>query len=562
MSRGLKLTVCDHFRPEAEWYVRAEHEARGVSIDLRVLPARCDGFAGCPGGHAIEPVSLGGCLSLIAPTWLIENLIREGAYLVCPMWLANWRTHVDAWGFDAAGLREFAGESIRRLCLIDTLTVAGIDDHLSECAAALGVPSLRIPVGMQFCRERLGAVTNGVDTPASVPAQAPEARQEADYAMAIDLLSGLVSLDTEHDVVIQFLHILTVLFAPSTLYLVNYTDGAPVTVWNAAGMPAPPDEHVRALCASTAQSITDQQGELIVPLDFNGDRLALIVLSGFAVPDSRHQYRNVLETIAPILSLSLRNVRNYEELVLDKAVLNEQRVELSRTLDFRDRLLSIIAHDLRGPLGSLGGVLELLAEDLAGSIPEEQAMYVAELKNTADRTYALLEELLGWARLQVSAVAPPGHGRPVGELTELVFDLLRTTARGKEVTLDNEVPDGFTIDADPKVVETVLRNLVSNAVKFTRPGGSVTVGAFRDDGMVGVSVTDTGVGMDEETVSRVLDSERRFSTDGTRGEQGTGLGLLFCQELATKVGATLDISSTSGVGTTASLVWDRRSSHS
>ena len=137
MSRGLKLTVCDHFRPEAEWYVRAEREARGVSIDLKVLPARCDGFAGCPGGHAIAPASLGGCLSLIAPTWLIENLIREGAYLVSPMWLANWRTHVDAWGFDAAGLRECAGESIRRLWLIDRLTVAGIDDHLSEFAAAV-----------------------------------------------------------------------------------------------------------------------------------------------------------------------------------------------------------------------------------------------------------------------------------------------------------------------------------------------------------------------------------------------------------------------------------------
>lgn len=557
MSGTFKLSVCEHFRPEAEWFVRAELEASGASIDLTVFPARCAGFTGCL--HAPEPLQLGGCLSLIAPPWLLENLVREGAYLAGPGWLANWRTHVDAWGFDAAGLQEFAGESIRRLCLIDTMTVPGIEEQLVECAAALGVPSMRIPVGMHYCSGRLRRLLEPADVPPAANSEVGPPRQEADYAMALDLLSGLVNIHTEREVVIQLQHILTMLFAPSTLRLISFADGAPATMWSGTGMAEPPDNQAREISASNPQSIIDNEEVLIVPLDFDRERLALVVLGGFAMPNSRAQYRNVLEAIAPILSLSLQNARTYEELVLEKAALNAKHDELTRTLAFRDQLLSIIAHDLRGPLGSMGGVLEILADDLAGTIPDEQAMYVRELKKTANNTYALLDELLAWARLQTSDVAPPGHGREVGELVELVFGVLGSSASAKAIALHNEVPEDLTVDADPNILQAILRNLVSNAVKFTPSGGSVTVRADNADKVTRISVTDTGVGMDEQTLSRLRDSKRRFSSPGTGGEHGTGLGLLFCKELATRIGATLDISSTPGVGTTASLIWDRRS---
>ncbi len=259
------------------------------------------------------------------------------------------------WGFEPEELRAFAQESMRSICLLDTLVVPGIEKHLDEMSEALGLPSLRIPVGMDYFDTHTGKQFNELsllsDAPAVAPAVSGSARIAADYAMALDLLASLNLFQTESDVIQELLSIITMLFAPRDLYLVRYADKIPT------GMIHPFQEE-SAIDGTTASLCADFEGNtrisglgngMVIPLDFRDQRLALIFALNFEVPGRLDAYRNLMESIVPICSLSLSNARNFEGLLWNEVMLRTKQEELLESLKLRDRLLSIISHDLRGP---------------------------------------------------------------------------------------------------------------------------------------------------------------------------------------------------------------------
>lgn len=247
--------------------------------------------------------------------------------------------------------------------------------------------------------------------------------------------------------------------------------------------------------------------------------------------------------------------RTNKELEQQKAELARKNLEVeekSRELELlnktKDKLFSIIGHDFRSPLHSLRGLLELIGT--RSMTQQEFEVYSKDLRNKIDVVYSNLDNILHWSVSQLNGIQAHPVRLEMQVLAEGVLELYSETARVKGVTIVNEVPSNGNVWADQDQVRLVIRNLVSNALKFTFAGGQVTIGAVVFDDSVRVFVKDTGVGIAEDDLSKLFVKQSLWSAMGTNNEKGLGLGLLLCKEFIEKNNGTLDVKSEPGLGTT------------
>lgn len=221
--------------------------------------------------------------------------------------------------------------------------------------------------------------------------------------------------------------------------------------------------------------------------------------------------------------------------------------ELQTANQAKEKLFSIVAHDLRGPIGNLQTSLELLSSnDLK---PEEFRDMVNDLKNGVDLAYGCVDTLLLWAAKQLREINPLPTDVSLDSTAKECIALLSDTAAYKNITIRNTIPAEAHVWADETQVSSILRNLVSNALKYTPAGGSVDVSAVKGDKAWQVKVADTGVGMTQEQLGRLLDeSSNVSSTAGTENERGFGLGLQICKEFVQNNRGSLSIESQKGHG--------------
>lgn len=248
----------------------------------------------------------------------------------------------------------------------------------------------------------------------------------------------------------------------------------------------------------------------------------------------------------------LLRVRNHLALMDKNAALEKAARDLLQANQARDRFFSILAHDLKNPFA---GLLSLLDEILARPetlSPEDLRQSLMTMGQTAQNVYRLLETLLDWGRSQTGALPLDPQPQLLSFLLEEALDPLELEFRKKTIEVFLE-PTSALVLADRYTVVAILRNLLSNALKFTRPGGTVTVRAAEEDGQVCVSVADTGIGIPPKRLELLFHLENKISTPGTAREPGTGLGLILCSEFAGKNGGTLKVTQTSDHGTTFTL---------
>lgn len=217
------------------------------------------------------------------------------------------------------------------------------------------------------------------------------------------------------------------------------------------------------------------------------------------------------------------------------ALRNAQFAEQNRqALNDKDKFFSIVAHDLRGPFMPFIETTRIMAEMSDSLQPQDIQELASSLHNSAKNVYQLLENLLEWARIQMGRMPYRPQRFTLNELVARNIDLLIESATNKGITLHNHLSASVELYADEFMVNTVLRNLISNALKFTPTGGSVTI-SVADDGataqFVTVAVTDTGVGIQPEDIDKLFKIGERYSTMGTAEEKGTGLGLILCREM-------------------------------
>ena len=262
----------------------------------------------------------------------------------------------------------------------------------------------------------------------------------------------------------------------------------------------------------------------------------LLLLLAFVLLRSQRKERSINR---------LLNQKNQEILAIHAQV-DAQKQVLEASNRSKDKLFSLISHDMRSPLNSLQGLLSLFQD---GNLSRREVNeLLPEITHRLDHTNEMLDNLLLWARSQMQGLRP--HPKP-GDLAVAVQEAVQLSeqqAKNKGVRIQNEVASPFMIRADHTMVESVLRNLLTNAIKFTPHGGTVTIQSTTDHDYAWVYISDTGVGISPE------DQEKLFSenhtTQGTVGERGTGLGLKLTKEFVESNGGELRVESILGEGST------------
>lgn len=245
---------------------------------------------------------------------------------------------------------------------------------------------------------------------------------------------------------------------------------------------------------------------------------------------------------------------NYKSISTEVNELKLEVVNLTRKNSVKDKFFSIIAHDLKSPFNSLMGLSEMLVLHSETMNQSEVINYSKMVHQSTVKLFALVENLLQWSRTQMGTSEFKPEKLDLNILTGNVVNLLRLSAQEKDIVIALKMTPDLLSYADANIYSTVLRNIVGNAIKFSRVGSIIHVlGRKRADGMIEIEVTDSGVGMNSDQLEKVFNLETAHSTVGTLNERGTGLGLILSKEFVELNRGVININSRMGEGTTVTF---------
>ncbi len=252
--------------------------------------------------------------------------------------------------------------------------------------------------------------------------------------------------------------------------------------------------------------------------------------------------------------LAIINSRDITENKNTELALLKSEAELRAANAAKDKFFSIIAHDLKSPFSALIGFSELLITQKESISEEKKDLFLSHIYRSAKSTFSLLENLLLWSRVQTDRIKFEPLTYNIKDSIEQNIHILSGSAENKQIKIINTLTNDILVFTDPNMINTVLRNLLSNAVKFTPHGGKITIAAENlKQKSVKITVTDTGVGISEENIRKILKIDESFTTVGTDKEKGSGLGLILCNEFVTINGGTMTIDSKPNVGSSFSF---------
>ena len=233
--------------------------------------------------------------------------------------------------------------------------------------------------------------------------------------------------------------------------------------------------------------------------------------------------------------------------------LQQSEMQLNELNQAKDRIFSIIAHDLRSPLGSVLSLASLLHDDASRMKADEVTEIVGMIRNSIRNTLGLLDNLLSWSRSQTGRLKVNPQTFSLADLVKKVYALNEDTAKIKQLRLLDHVAVETKVHTDLDLLQIVLQNLVTNAIKFSFPHGQIAISAFAEGEEMLIQVSDLGRGMDAEECDRLFQLTTNTSRPGTNNEKGSGLGLILCHELMLKLGGSIAVQSAPGVGSTFTL---------
>jgi signal transduction histidine kinase len=228
-----------------------------------------------------------------------------------------------------------------------------------------------------------------------------------------------------------------------------------------------------------------------------------------------------------------------------KVMVNTELKDLNAT---KDKFFSIIAHDLRNPIGNFKISLEVLSQEHDSFSREELTEFLSELNNSASSVFKLLENLLAWSRSQKGEIKLSPEQMDISYIINSNISLLKQMASQKNINLYSRLNEPYFAFYDNNTISTVIRNLISNAIKFTQVGGEICILAENINSELKISICDNGTGISEKDKEKLFKISEKFSTNGTSGEQGTGLGLILCQDFVEKNGGRIWAESEKGKG--------------
>jgi len=264
-----------------------------------------------------------------------------------------------------------------------------------------------------------------------------------------------------------------------------------------------------------------------------GDERVAVEMMKLGAYDYIVKDRNFLDMIFIVVHRVIREIAKERELNADK-----------------DRFMSILAHDLKGPFSLVVGLSEVFVDRLKQGDYNELETYAETIKDSSQRVMDLLSNLIEWSRSQTGRMDFNPEKLDVNLLTSEILELLSCLAAQKSISIHTEIPANYYLFADKAMIGTVLRNLISNAVKFTPKGGKIDIIVEGQQNETRFQVKDNGVGISETAIKKLFRIDEKYTTPGTQNELGTGFGLILCKEFVEKHGGKIWVESKKGKGST------------
>ena len=214
----------------------------------------------------------------------------------------------------------------------------------------------------------------------------------------------------------------------------------------------------------------------------------------------------------------------------------------------KDKFFSIIAHDLKSPLSAIAGLSELLAENVNAKDLDEVETLSTFILQSSKKAIELLTNLMEWSRSETGRMEFTPKKLSLRETINKTVEIFTLNAQSKRITINSDIPESLYVFADLAMLSTILRNLISNALKFTFANGKVDISTTENENEVIVEVADNGKGMSEEILKKLFRIDENISSMGTENEKGTGLGLILCKEFVERHGGRIWVKSEEGKG--------------
>lgn len=550
MPARLCILGCRNFRQEVRAAIAAEGWADVVSADF---PARC----GCPpvkweALRALIPVDcteavvvgracLKGlttppegfppirllpqtqCFQLAVDAALVADALADGGYLITPGWLADWQGHVAEMGFSPATLGQFFKEFSSRLVLFDTGIDPNATANLAEFANAVGLPAIRVPVGLDHIRFLLARTVLEWRLAEAQRNAACEAQRHAselaDHVAAMDLLAELARTQSEADAISAIEAMFTMLFAPHTCYYLRVERGLPV-----AGGTIPADVFSAMHPLDRSYAWTPSGQGFVLRIAHGDQTLGVIAVDGLAFPEYRERYLNLALAITGVCGLPIENARTRKQL-LENAKMAALGV-----------MVAGVAHEINTPVGvglAAASTLEARSQGLAERFAA-RSMTQSDLRNYlegAQAEAALIRANLAriaqlvdaFRNVAIEDKSPVKQRLAIKACAETVVASLHERLTHARVTVCVICDESLEIESFPSDWASIFTNLMTNSLRHgfkDRPSGEISIIIATHGAHLAVDYTDNGSGLSAETQARVFDPF--FTTDL---QQGTGLGM-------------------------------------
>jgi two-component system, sensor histidine kinase and response regulator len=263
------------------------------------------------------------------------------------------------------------------------------------------------------------------------------------------------------------------------------------------------------------------------------------------------------EEIERAIYIALARKRDLIESLRLIKELESHKKQLAESNAMKDRFFSILAHDMRNPISALHTFTAFLNENYNKISNDELQHYLSVIHTTSKGVSDLLEELFLWASLRTNRYDFNPENIMLEEVISTVTSLLIANATQKSIHLENQIKTGLQVFADGTMIQTVIRNLISNAIKFTPQNGSIVIKSAENSENILVSITDTGIGIHKNDIEKLFRIDEHFSSIGTCGETGSGFGLVLCKELIERNKGKIWVESEPGKGTTFTFALPR-----
>jgi len=287
----------------------------------------------------------------------------------------------------------------------------------------------------------------------------------------------------------------------------------------------------------------------------NGETIGLVGI-GRDITKIKESERKILEQTEALQETNVVLEERQEEIMQQKEEIEFQRDELVKLIHTKDKLFSIIGHDLRNPFSAIIGLAEYLVIENKNKIylTHEQLDIVEMIKESATYSHELLENLLQWAKSQTGKLELNPEKINLANIITESINPVKVNAEKKNISIINDGNSEIYIFCDKNMINTAIRNLLSNAIKFTLPLGRITIKTEVVDNEAHINISDTGIGIEENTLKKLFQVNEHITTRGTSGESGTGLGLLLCKEFVESNGGRISAKSIVNQGTTFTII--------